>query len=225
MGLGHSHSHVGTHGSPTRSNARALLLVLVLTTTYMVAEVVAGVLTGSLALLADAGHMISDSGSILLALVAISLAGRPATSKRSFGYKRAEILAALVNGATLVAISLWIFIEAARRLSNPPDVAGRWMLVVALGGVIINLTGAAILARAGREAGMGEVDRWRAHPWLGMLLRLLALLVPIAVGVGAAVLLATSLPEASTVAGRAYSTSRRSMRGIKHSTRRDMSSQ
>lgn len=152
MGLGHSHSHVGAHGSPGRSNARALLLVLVLTTTYMVAEVVAGVLTGSLALLADAGHMISDSGSILLALVAISLAGRPATSKRSFGYKRAEILAALVNGATLVAISLWIFIEAARRLSNPPDVAGRWMLVVALGGVIINLTGAAILARAGRES-------------------------------------------------------------------------
>jgi len=152
MGLGHFHSHAGAHGSPKRSNSRALLLVFALTTAYMVAEVVAGVLTGSLALLADAGHMVSDSGSILLALMAISLARRPATSKRSFGYKRAEILAALANGATLVGISIWIFIEAARRLSDPPDVAGRWMLVVALGGVIINLTGAAILARAGRES-------------------------------------------------------------------------
>ncbi len=142
-----AHSH-----SPKRSNSHALVLVLALTTTYMVAEVVAGILTGSLALLADAGHMVSDSGSILLALAAIALARRPATSKRSFGYKRAEILAALVNGATLVAISIWIFVEAARRISDPPDVAGTWMLVVASGGVVINVVGAAILARAERES-------------------------------------------------------------------------
>ena len=150
--MAHSHFPRDAHGAPKRSNSRALVLVFALTTTYMVAEVVAGILTGSLALLADAGHMVSDSGSILLALVAIALARRPATSKRSFGYKRAEILAALVNGATLVAISIWIFVEAARRISDPPEVTGTWMLVVASGGVVINVVGAAILARAERES-------------------------------------------------------------------------
>jgi cobalt-zinc-cadmium efflux system protein len=123
-----------------------------LTLAYTAAEVVGGLLTGSLALLADAGHMLSDSGSIGLALVAISLAKRPPTSARSFGLKRAEILAALANGVTLVAIAIWIFVEAARRLSDPPEILGGWMLAIAAGGIAINVAGAAILARAERRS-------------------------------------------------------------------------
>lgn len=95
MGAGHDHGHAGAS-----SSARALLLTLGLTATYTVAEVIGGLLTGSLALLADAGHMLSDTGSIAIALVAIWLARRPATAKRSVGFKRAEILAALFNGVT-----------------------------------------------------------------------------------------------------------------------------
>ena len=145
MGAGHDHGAKST-------SARALVLTLGLTATYTVAEVIGGLLTGSLALLADAGHMLSDTGSIAVALGAIWLAKRPATAARSFGLKRAEILAALVNGVTLVAISIWIFIEAARRFSDPPEVLGGWMLGIALGGLLINLAGAWILARGDRRS-------------------------------------------------------------------------
>jgi len=147
MGTGHDHGPVGRG-----SSARALLLTLGLTATYTVAEVIGGLLTGSLALLADAGHMLSDTGSIAVALVAIWLARRPATAKRSFGYKRAEILAALLNGVTLVAISIWIFVEAIDRFADPPEVLGGWMLVIAVGGVLINVVGALILARGDRTS-------------------------------------------------------------------------
>ncbi len=143
MGAGHDHG-------ATSTSARALLLTLGLTATYTVAEVIGGLLTGSLALLADAGHMLSDAGSLAVALGAIWLARRPATPARSFGFKRAEILAELANGVTLVAISIWIFIEAAQRFSNPPEVLGGWMLAIAVGGLLINLTGALILARGDR---------------------------------------------------------------------------
>jgi cobalt-zinc-cadmium efflux system protein len=130
---------------------RPLALVLALTAAYTVAEAIGGWLTDSLALLADAGHMLSDSSSLAIALFAAWLATRPATPDRSFGYRRAEILAALVNGVALVAISIWIFIEAFGRLSDPPDVLGGWMLVVAAGGVAVNLVAAGLLARADRE--------------------------------------------------------------------------
>lgn len=143
MGAGHEHGAKST-------SARALLLTLGLTATYTVAEVIGGLLTGSLALLADAGHMLSDTGSLAVALGAIWLAKRPATPARSFGFKRAEILAALANGVTLVAISIWIFIEAAQRFSDPPEVLGGWMLGIAIGGLLINLAGAVILARGDR---------------------------------------------------------------------------
>lgn len=96
--------------------------MLGLTGSYTLVEVVGGLLTGSLALLADAGHMLSDAGSLALALFAIWLAERPATPRRSFSLQRAEILAALANGLTLVLISVWIFWEAYRRLSEPPEV-------------------------------------------------------------------------------------------------------
>lgn len=157
MGGGHDHAHVGKG-----SNARALALTLGLTATYTVAEVIGGLLTGSLALLADAGHMLSDSGSIAVVLVAIWLARRPATAKRSFGFKRAEILAALFNGVTLVAISIWIFIEAIDRFADPPDVLGGWMLAIALGGVAINVAGALILARGDRALRLRGDERARS---------------------------------------------------------------
>ncbi|MCA1730287.1 MAG: cation diffusion facilitator family transporter [Actinobacteria bacterium] len=131
---------------------RALAAVFVLTTVFMVAEVVGGLLTGSLALLADAGHMISDAFSLGVALFAVWLAERPATPNRSFGYKRAEILAALFNGVTLVAISVWIFIEAYRRLWEPPEILGGWMLAVAALGLVVNVAAAFILSRSGGES-------------------------------------------------------------------------
>ncbi len=127
-------------------------VVFALTASYMVVEVVGGLVTGSLALLADAGHMLSDAFSLGLALVAVWLAQRPATPNRSFGYKRAEILAALLNGATLVAISIWIFVEAYNRLWEPPEILGGWMLAVAALGLVVNVAGAIILSRSGGES-------------------------------------------------------------------------
>ena len=141
MGRGHDHDVRG-------ANRRALALALAITATFTVVEVVGGVLTGSLALLADAVHMLSDNVSITLALVAVWLAGKPSTHERTFGFKRAEVLAALANGVTLVALSIWIFYEAIRRFRDPPEVLGSWMLVVALGGLVVNVSAGAILYRA-----------------------------------------------------------------------------
>lgn len=146
-GGGHSHG-VGSQGQ----NMRPLAFTLALTTIFMVVEVVGGLLTGSLALLADAGHMLSDSASLALALFAFWLSGRPATPEKSFGYKRAEILAALANGLALVAISVWIFIEAYRRFQEPPEILGGWMLVVAVVGLMVNVAGAWILSRSEGES-------------------------------------------------------------------------
>src|SRR5919205_3868724 len=137
------HSH-GGHG---QADKRALTLVFALTATFTIVEVVGGLITRSLALLADAGHMLSDDLSLGLALFAVWLAGRPTTPNRSFGYKRAEILAALFNGVTLVAISIWIFIEAYQRLREPPEILGGWMLAVATLGLLVNVAGALILSR------------------------------------------------------------------------------
>jgi cobalt-zinc-cadmium efflux system protein len=117
-----------------------------------VVEIIGGLLTGSLALLADAGHMLSDNLSLGIALFAAWLAGRPATPEKSFGYRRAEILAALVNGMTLVAISLWVFVEAYSRLREPTEVLGTPMLAVAALGLLVNVAGAIVLYRSGGES-------------------------------------------------------------------------
>ena len=122
-----------------------------MTVAYTGAEIVGGLLTGSLALLADAGHMLGDSAALALALGAAWLATRPATPERSFGFRRAEILAALANGLALVAIAIWVFVEAIRRLDDPPHVLGGWMLFVAVIGLGVNLAAAAILARAAED--------------------------------------------------------------------------
>lgn len=142
---GHGHAH----GPDRPGDARALGLVLAITAALAVAELVGGLVSGSLALLADAGHMLSDGGSLALALGALWLARRPPTARMSFGFRRAEILAALANGVALVAIAIWIFIEAAQRLSDPPEVLAGTALAVALAGLAANALGLAILRRSG----------------------------------------------------------------------------
>jgi cobalt-zinc-cadmium efflux system protein len=131
---------------------RALTITLALTAAFTIVELVGGLLTDSLALLADAAHMLSDDLSLGLALLAVWLATRPPSPRRTFGLQRAEILAALFNGLTLVAISVWIFAEAINRFQDPPDVVGGWMLVVACAGLGVNLAAASILHRAGTES-------------------------------------------------------------------------
>jgi cobalt-zinc-cadmium efflux system protein len=141
----HSHDH-------RASSRRALTTVLVLTVAFTVVEIVGGFVTDSLALLADAGHMLSDTFAIGLALVALTLASRPSTPRRSFGFQRAEILAAFVNGLTLVLISGWIIWEAVGRFRDPPDVLGGWMLAIAATGLVVNTASALILARSEHDS-------------------------------------------------------------------------
>ena len=150
--MGHSHSHGGHSNGGGSQNSRALAVALAITATYTVAEVVGGLITGSLALLADAGHMLSDNFSLGLALFAFWLSAKPPTPERSFGYKRAEILAALFNGATLVAISVWIFYEAYRRFQDPPEILGGWMMAVAVVGLFVNVAAALVLSRSEGES-------------------------------------------------------------------------
>ncbi|HEY8001237.1 MAG TPA: cation diffusion facilitator family transporter [Solirubrobacterales bacterium] len=137
--------HAGGIDLDREGSKRALKLVLALTSAFLVAEVVGGVISDSLALLADAGHMLSDTLSLGVALFAAWLAGRPGGPSRTFGYRRAEILAALFNGVTLVAISIWIFIEAGMRFGDPPDVEAGLMLAIAVVGLGVNVVAARIL--------------------------------------------------------------------------------
>ncbi|WP_217913807.1 cation diffusion facilitator family transporter [Miltoncostaea marina] len=146
------HDHGQAHADARVGSRRALAIALALIATFMLAEIVGGLLTNSLALLADAAHMFSDAASLGLALGAIWLARRPPTPTRTFGYKRAEILAALVNGLTLVAVALWIFFEAYQRFDDPPEILGGWMLVVAVLGLLINVVALRILHGSAEES-------------------------------------------------------------------------
>jgi cobalt-zinc-cadmium efflux system protein len=144
---------MGDHEHGVREgNRRALAVVVALTAGFTAVEIVGGLLTGSLALLADAGHMLSDNVSLGVALFAAWLAQRPATPDKSFGYRRAEILAALANGVTLVAVSIWVFVEAYSRLREPTEVLGGAMLIVAALGLVVNAVGGIILYRSGGES-------------------------------------------------------------------------
>lgn len=134
-------------------------MALVFTATYMVAEIVGGFVANSLALLADAGHMFSDAAALGLSLVAVMLAQRPATSNRTYGFHRAEILAALTNGAALLVLSVLIAREAWGRLSDPPEVQGGLMLLVASGGLAINVINLMILS-GGRHHNLNVRGAW-----------------------------------------------------------------
>ncbi len=145
-GTGYSHS-VGNNALERGDQSRRLWIVLVITALFTVAEVVGGVFSNSLALLADAGHMLTDVGALALSLLAMRLALRPPSPERTFGYVRLEILAALVNGAVLLGISVWIAWEAWERLRapTPAEVDGPLMMAVAVVGLIVNLAGAIML--------------------------------------------------------------------------------
>jgi len=157
--MGHQHSHHGHHhGSRAKHGAR-LLWTLALTAGYMVAEVIGGYLADSLALLADAGHMFSDVAALALSLFAAWIAQRPPTPQHSYGYHRAEILAALANGATLIAISLLIFVEAFRRFSSPEPVAGLLMMGIATGGLVVNVIGL-VLLHEGKSENLNLHGAW-----------------------------------------------------------------
>ncbi len=132
------HDHGHTHHA-ARTPHGALWGVFVLSFLYMFAEIIGGIVSGSLALLADAGHMAIDTMAIALGLFASWIARRPANAAKTYGYYRAEILAALINGATLVAISFFIFYEAWQRFSEPHVIQGKMMMVVAVGGLLVNL--------------------------------------------------------------------------------------
>ena len=149
-GAGHDHSHGA--GAYRDADRKALKIAAVLTAGFMLVEVAGGLITGSLALLADAGHMLSDSFSLVLALFAVSLAARPATSRRTFGFKRAEILAALVNGLLLALVSIWVVVEAIRRLGDPVEVLAGGMLTVAIIGLGVNVLAAWVLYRSSGES-------------------------------------------------------------------------
>lgn len=142
----------GTKLTAAGKNKKRLSVVLGLTTTYLVAEVVGGLLTGSLALLADAGHMLTDVAGLALALIAIRFAESPATPERTYGYYRVEILAALTNAIILIGISFYILYEAYERFRNPPEVQSGAMLAVAAVGLAVNIVGIYLLRSASEES-------------------------------------------------------------------------
>ena len=151
----HSHQHGDRelHGHAARSaSRRSLALALVLTLGYMIAEVFGGLISGSLALLADAGHMATDGAALTLALLAIWVAGRPASITRTFGFQRSEVLAALLNALGLWLIVVWILFEAYRRFLDPPEVQAPVMLAVGAGGLVINLLVLVVLQRSAKES-------------------------------------------------------------------------
>ncbi|MFT3865835.1 MAG: cation diffusion facilitator family transporter [Solirubrobacterales bacterium] len=151
---GHGHSHgFGAHALEARreDSRRRLEVALAINLVLLLAEAVGGIVTGSLAVLADAGHLLSDVGSIVLALIAARLAARPASGRRTFGYQRTEVLAALANGLTLVVVSVFIGIEAIGRFSDPPAIAGGGVLALGILGLLGNAAATWYLARGERE--------------------------------------------------------------------------
>jgi len=134
------HDHDHSHGiSDTADGRRRVAIAAVLTFAFMIAEVIGGVISGSLALLADAAHMLTDAGSLALAWVGFKLADRPADQTRSFGWARFKVLAAFVNGLTLIVLAGWIVFEAIQRLMEPQEVMGHLLLGVAVLGLLVNL--------------------------------------------------------------------------------------
>jgi cobalt-zinc-cadmium efflux system protein len=146
--VGHDH-HGQVHAN---ADARLLGAAFALILAFMVAEVVAGILGSSLALLSDAGHMLTDAVALGLALLALGLAQRPPAGSYTYGLRRAEILSAQINGITLLLLGIWIVYEGIRRLIEPPGVEGALVLVVAIVGIVVNLGAARLIASAQRRS-------------------------------------------------------------------------
>jgi cobalt-zinc-cadmium efflux system protein len=150
--VAHHHGHDHSHAVSPQADRRWLGLALAIVLVFMVVEVVAGVLADSLALLSDASHMLTDAGAIGLALVAANLAARPPKGRFTFGLGRAEILSAQVNGALLLVLAGVIAWESGKRIYEPPDVDGAFVLVVGVAGAAANILAAAALAKAERQS-------------------------------------------------------------------------
>lgn len=148
MGAGHGHDHGVSANSDKRWLAGALAVIV----TFLIGEVIVGIIAQSLALLSDAAHMTTDAASIVLALLAIRLAARPATGRMTFGWKRVEILSAQANGLTLLLLAVWLGYEAIRRLFEPPEVHGPLVLITALVGVAVNVLATWMISRADRTS-------------------------------------------------------------------------
>ena len=146
------HGHDHSHAVVTEGNARKLTIALMLTMTFLIIEVVAGLITQSLALLSDAAHMFTDAAALAIALAAIKIAKRPADNKRTFGYQRFEILAALFNASMLFFVAMYILYEAYQRFTQPPEIQSIGMLVVASIGLVINLISMKILMSSATES-------------------------------------------------------------------------
>jgi cobalt-zinc-cadmium efflux system protein len=147
-----AHDHGHHHGIAEDADRGKLTIALALIVGFMAAEVVAGIAAHSLALLSDAAHMLTDAGAIALSLVAMRLARRPARGAMTFGFVRSEILAAAVNGTTLLVLALLVCFEGVRRLIDPPATQGGVVLAVALAGVAVNLAATVVLSRANRRS-------------------------------------------------------------------------
>ncbi|MBO0722786.1 MAG: cation transporter [Blastocatellia bacterium] len=151
----HGHSHDRTSefylAHDRKGSQRLLLIVLIITFIYMIAEAIGGFLANSLALLSDAGHMLTDVAALALSLLAVRFASRPATPGKTYGFYRLEILAALVNGAALIVLSLLICFEAYQRLRHTEEVHGWTLILISGGGLIVNIVSASLLAKAQEE--------------------------------------------------------------------------
>ncbi len=143
--MGDDHEHTHSH----QANKKTLILSLIIITAYMAIEVIGGLMTKSLALLADAGHMLSDVVSMSIALLAFTFSNKAADYRKTYGYKRFEILAAVINGATLILISAYIIYEAIERFQNPPQISSGGMLIIASIGLLVNILVAWIMMRGG----------------------------------------------------------------------------
>ena len=148
-----STTHGHSHALPSSGNERSLRLALLLTGSFLVVEIVGGILTGSLALLSDAAHMFTDVAALAIALAAIRVAKRPADTRRTFGYHRFEILAAAFNALLLFAVAIYIVFEAWQRYRNPPEIASGGMLIVAIVGLVTNIIGLKLLG-AGKDTSL-----------------------------------------------------------------------
>lgn len=143
----HTHEHCHHHSHDNKN----LGIVLVLTALFMVAEFIGGIYTNSLALTADAGHMLSDVGALALSFFALWISNKPAEANKTYGYYRSEIIAAFVNGITLVGIAAFIIYEAWQRMISPPEIKAPLMIIIALGGLLINIIGAVVLHGESKE--------------------------------------------------------------------------
>lgn len=146
------HGHEHSHAVVTEENAKKLTIALSLTITFLIVEVIAGFITQSLALLSDAAHMFTDAAALAIALAAIKVAKRPADDKRTFGYQRFEILAALFNASMLFVVAVYILFEAYQRFTHPPEIQSVGMMVVAVIGLIINLISMKILVSSAQDS-------------------------------------------------------------------------